>query len=172
MTRATAIIAVLGAMALSIALAACANGNADEETVPERKEYLPLESYLENNTSHLRFRTGDGHATLNAGGVLLFVKTDGGSEMSTTVHPERIDSFRLDLHMADEREFSQGDVVEVTIEGQFPDSPARFGAVVENVDIFYGKSPDYTQREYMEYILSYAFGKDHVLYTVAVQSRT
>ena len=147
-----------------------------EPSTPPRVEtglYLPLEGFLENNTTHLKFQRAGGYVTINYYGTVAFVETNDSSETTTFVRPERVSAFRLDLHMADTREFSPGDVIEVFIEGQFPGSPTRFGAVVEDVDIFYGKLTGYTQREYLEEVLFRGFGeRRHILYTVAMHRRT
>ena len=147
-----------------------------ESSTPPQVEpglYLPLESFLEGNTTHLRFQRAGGYVTINYYGTVAFVETDDSSAITTLVRPELVSAFRLDLYMADAREFSPGDVIEVSLEGQFPGSPARFGAVVEDVDIFYGKPTLHTQREYLEEVLFSGFGeKRHILYTVAVHRRT
>ena len=147
-----------------------------ETSTPSELEpapYLPLESFLDGNTTHLKFRRDGGYVTINYYGTVAFVESNESSATTMLVRPERVRAFRLDLHMADTREFSQGDVIEISMEGQFPGSPASFGAVVEDPNIFYGKPTSYTQRDYLEEVLFSGFGtKDHILYTLAVHRRS
>ena len=172
---ASVIIAVVMTLALAAALAGCV-GNGTEtpaQTTSGTGEYLPLGSFLEGTTSHLRFQRTGGHVTINYYGVVVFVETNGASEITTRVRTERVSAVRLDLHMAEDREFSPGDVIEVTIQGQFPDSPARFGAVIEDVNVFRGKPTGYTNSEYLtEQFFASFRDRGHILYTVAVHART
>ena len=139
----------------------------------EPAPYLPLESFLDGNTTHLKFRRDGGYVTINYYGTVAFVESDDSSATTMLVRPERVRAFRLDLHMADTREFSQGDIIEISIEGQFPGSPASFGAVVEDPNIFYGRPTGHTQRDYLEEVLFSGFGtRDHILYTLAVHRRS
>ena len=134
-------------------------------------EYRPLDSFLEDNTTHLRFHRADGHVTFRHGGSPVFVQIDGTSKITMVVRRERVSAFRLDLYMATSRDLSPGDIIEVTIEGQFPGSPAQLGAVIEDANVFQGIGTSYTQREYMEEVFGSSFGYDHILYTVAVHAR-
>ena len=133
--------------------------------------YLPIESFRKDSATHLRFRRPGGYVEMSPYGTVTFVETSGTSEVSTLVRSDRISELRLDLHMADTSEFSLGDIIEVAVTGEFPGSPARFGAVVEDVEIFYGIPTGFTQREYLESFMVRGLGEyRHILYTVAVHS--
>ena len=186
--RASVIIAVVMTLALAAALAGCAGDGAGTpgqatslassagsptQTTTGTREYLPLEHFSEGTTSHLRFLRTGGHVTINYHGVVVFVETTGASEITTRVRTERVSAVRLDLHMADDREFSPGDVIEVTIQGQFPDSPARFGAVIEDANIILGLPTGYTNSEYLtEQFFASFRDRGHILYTVAMHARS
>ena len=178
MRRAAAIIASIGVIVLALSLIGCgADADGDGRTALQG-EHAPLEYLLgadygreDGNSPNLRFRTPDGHLTFSSRLDLLVESVTDSSQTDMTVKMERINAIQLELHTSTKGELQPGDLVEVTVDGQFPGSPIEAAGVFNGlVDPRY----DYYQvdapaREYIESFFSEGYVD---LFTVTEHERS
>lgn len=172
----------LGIMALVLSLVGCARdaGMPSRESDPPapQEEYSPMEYVLgddwgraDGNTSNLRFQTSDGQVTFSSRLDILIESITDSSQTALMVRMELVNAIRLELHTATKGEVQPGDLVKVTVEGQFPGSPLETAGVFDGlIDSKYNYQVNAPAREYLEDFFS---SRGHIrLFTVTERERS
>lgn len=162
MKRAEVIAASIGILVLALSLIGCGQGSDDDGRTARQGEYAPLEYVLgedwgreDGNTPNLRFQTSDGQVTFSSRLDLLVESTTDSTQTAMTVKMERINAIQLELHTSTKGELQRGDIVEVTIDGQFPGSPIEAAGVFNGlVDSRHDYQVNAPAREYIESFFS------------------
>lgn len=160
MKRAYATLAAVGIVVLVLSLIQCAQ-DADTDapqSTRQKEEHSPMEYVLgddwgraDGSASNLRFQTPDGQVTFSYGLNILIERTADSSHTALQIKWELINAVRLELHTATKGEVQTGDLVKVTVEGQFPGSPLEaagvFDGLIDSQQHYQVNAP---AREYLE----------------------
>ena len=180
MKRAKVIAASIGILVLALSLIGCGQGADDDGRTARQGEYAPLEYLLgadwgreDGNTSNLRFQTSDGHVTFRIYLDFLVEKTAGTPQTELVVRAERINAIQLELHTSTKGELQRGDIVEVTIDGQFPGSPIEAAGVFNGlVDSRHDYQVNAPAREFIEDFFRDEGGAHDWLFTLTEHERS
>ncbi len=105
----------------------------------------------DGNTSNLRFQTSDGQVTFSYGLNILIESTADSSQTTLQVRWQLVNAVRLELHTATKGELQPGDLIKVTVEGQFPGSPLEAAGVFNGlIDPKHNYQVNDPAREYLE----------------------
>ena len=103
----------------------------------------------------------------------LVEETADTPQTELVVRAERINAVQLELHTATKGELQPGDLVEVTIEGQFPDSLIEAAGVFNGlVDSKYHYRVDAPARDFIEDFFRDEGGGHNWLFTLIEHERS
>ena len=103
----------------------------------------------------------------------LVEETADTPQTELVVRAERINAIRLELHTSTKGELQPGDLIEVSVEGQFPGSPIEAAGVFNGlVDSKHDYRVDAPAREFIEDFFRDEGSGHHFLFTLIEHERS